>query len=321
MKLYPDMFKESAESKAPKGFWLNWLIYLLVMIIIMFAEGIVPSVMAMPKLMREMMNPENFNMNGSLEERIQQSVELSTQLLGDSTVMLVSLFCTVFGTILAIVYCRSFEKRSLSSMGFRKKNILSHYLRGVVTGFVLFSAVALMPVVLGISSISVSSSINIGMILAYLLGFFFQGMSEEVIMRGYFMNTLGGKSKPVIAVIASSVMFGLFHAGNPGFGLFPLFNLSLYGVFAALYIIAFDDIWGACAIHSVWNFLQGNFYGMSVSGAYRVDSVFITESHSSNDFISGGAFGAEGNIFTTIVLVVAIAAVLVKISKQQKSAA
>lgn len=319
MKLYPEMFRESSESKAPKGFWLNWLIYLLVFMIIMFAEGIIPGMMAMPKLMSAMSDPEMFDMNSSLQQRIEDSINLSTEVMSTPSVMLVTLFCTGIGTILAIVYCRFIEKRTLTSMGFRKGKALSHYLRGAVTGFVMISAVILMPVVFGISRMGVSSTINVGIIFLYFLGFLVQGMSEEVIMRGYFMNTLGGKSKPVIAVIASAVMFGLAHAGNPGFGLFPLFNLCLFGVFAALYIIAFDDIWGACAIHSIWNFVQGNFYGVSVSGAYHVDSIFTTESVSTNAFLTGGKFGAEGSIFTTIVLGAGIVLVLMKMNRDQKA--
>lgn len=315
------MFRESSASRAPKGFWLNWLIYLLVFGIILLAESILPAIIAMPKMMQAMMDPEQFNMNGPLNERVQQAVTISTNMMNDTPYMLTSLFCTGFGTILAIIYCRFIERRPLSSMGFHKNNAVSHYLKGAVTGLVLISAVILLPVVFGISSIKLNSSFNIGVILLYFLGFLVQGMSEEVIMRGYFMNTLGGKSKPVIAVIASAVMFGLAHAGNPGFGLFPLFNLCLFGVFAALYIIAFDDIWGACAIHSVWNFLQGNFYGVSVSGAFRVDSFFVTKSLSSNDFLSGGAFGAEGSIFTTVVLVPACIIVLMKMKKDQKNVA
>lgn len=319
MKLYPGMFRESSESKAPKGFWLNWLIFLLVFMIIMVAESIIPSILVMPKLMSAMGDSANFDMSGSLEMQIEESIALSTKLMSEPSLMISSLFCTGFGTILAIVYCCCIEKRKLSSMGFRKEKALSHYLRGAVTGFIMISAVILMPVIFGISKMSVSSSFNIGIICLYFVGFLVQGMSEEVIMRGYFMTTLGGKSKPVIAIIASAVKFGLAHSGNPGFGLFPLFNLCLFGVFAALYIIAFDDIWGACAIHSIWNFVQGNFYGVSVSGAYHVESFFTSESVSTNEFLSGGTFGAEGSIFTTIVLIVAIVLVLMKMKREQKA--
>ncbi|MBP3310517.1 MAG: hypothetical protein J6L05_06895, partial [Ruminococcus sp.] len=72
---------------------------------------------------------------------------------------------------------------------------------------------------------------------------------------------------------------------------------------------------GVCAIHSVWNFTQGNIYGISVSGSGDAESVFRVASKSSADILTGGEFGIEGSIFTTLVLAVGIVIVLVKIKK------
>ena len=133
------------------------------------------------------------------------------------------------------------------------------------------------------------------------------------------MTTIGGSHKTWLAVLISAAAFSLAHAGNPGFGVFSAFNLALFGVFAAMYIIAFDDIWGISAIHSIWNFTQGSLWGISVSGTGGVESIFRTSAKSSISFLTGGEFGIEGSIFTTIVLGAGIYVLWRKIAKQSSA--
>lgn len=313
----PKMFEESSASKAPKGFWLNFLIFLLVFLIAELIQSIFPSIVAMGAIMDAVANSDTF-INASFVQRVHQATELTTQVMASNPGILISnLYCTALATLTAIIYCRFIEKRSLASMGFRKRSAGKHYLKGLAVGFVMISLVALLPVIFGACSISAVKDINIRMIGIYFIGFLFQGMSEETVFRGYLMNTLGGKSNAAIAVGASSALFGIAHGMNPGFGLYPFFNLVLYGVFAAVYIIAFDDIWGASAIHSIWNFAQGNFYGLSVSGAYRIESFLKIDAVSDNSLLTGGKFGAEGSVFTTIVLSAGIIILLIKMKRDQ----
>jgi len=202
-------------------------------------------------------------------------------------------------------------------MGVRKRKLIPHYLTGLLVGIIMMSAIAMLSVVTGVNSISLCSNINVGIILLYLTGFFVQGMSEEFIFRGYLMTTIGGYHSPVLAVGISSSAFALAHIFNPGFGILSCINLALFGVFAGLYMICFNDIWGVCGIHSIWNFMQGNFYGISVSGTSNTESVFRTTAETSYSFLSGGEFGIEGSIFTTIILSAGIAIVFLKLRKNQ----
>lgn len=121
----------------------------------------------------------------------------------------------------------------------------------------------------------------------------------------------------MLAVGISAGAFAFAHAFNPGFGILPCVNLVLFGVFAALYMICSGDIWGVCGIHSVWNFMQGNFYGISVSGTGDTESVFRTTQKTAYNWLSGGEFGIEGSIFTTVVLSAGIAVIFFKLRKNQ----
>ena len=56
------------------------------------------------------------------------------------------------------------------------------------------------------------------------------------------------------------------HLANSGITVLAFLNLTLFGVFASVYFIKRGNIWGIGALHSIWNFVQGNFYGIRVSG-------------------------------------------------------
>jgi membrane protease YdiL (CAAX protease family) len=310
-ELKPKMFRESEKSNVSDNLIVNIFTFIVVMALILLAESAIPWIMAKDAIYARLgeLKAAGAEMDFDTIRRVTSEVSM------ESKVFIVMLFCTAFGTLIAIAYCRLAEPRSLRSMGFVRRKAGLHYLQGVLVGAVLMSAIALGSVVCRVSDISMCKSINIGTILLTLLGFLVQGMSEEVIFRGYLMNTLAGRHHPFVAIGVSAVAFSLAHVLNPGFGPLVFVNLAMFGVFASLYIIAFDDIWGACAIHSVWNFLQGSFYGISVSGSGQAESVFRTTPVSSLKLLTGGDFGIEGSIFTTAALAAGIAILWIKLEK------
>jgi hypothetical protein len=309
------MFDEASKSHASKNIFIISLIFIAVFIVIAILESIVPSIMTMKPLLEEL--AENDLMGTAALSDLGAVMDISISVASRPDVMLVGLFSTIFGTICTLIYCRCIEVRKVSSMGARKSKFLQNYLLGFVIGIALMTAISLLGLLFGVNSIKLSDDISFGWIVLFFFGFIIQGMSEEFIFRGYFMNTIGGSGKhTLVAVGLSSLAFAIAHFGNTGFGPLPFFNLILFGVFAALYMILFDNIWGVCAIHSLWNFTQGNIYGISVSGTGDTPSIFRTTAKSSSAFLTGGDFGIEGSIFTTVVLLAATALVLYGISKK-----
>ncbi len=310
-ELKPKMFKESEKSNVSENLIVNIFTFIVVMAIILIAESVIPWIMARDAIYARLgeMNDAGGELSFDTIRRV--TTEISMQ----SNVFIVMLFCTVFGTLIAVLYCRYAEARPLRSMGFAKPKAGLHYLQGVLVGAVMMSVIALGSVIFRASNISLCSSIKPLTVLLTLFGFLLQGMSEEVIFRGYLMNTIAGRHHPFIAIGVSAVAFSLAHVLNPGFGPLVFFNLAMFGVFASLYMIVFDDIWGVCAIHSAWNFLQGSFYGISVSGSGQAESIFRTTPNTSSKLLTGGDFGIEGSIFTTVVLAAGIALLWLKLTK------
>ncbi len=314
LKIKPKIFEESSRSLASPSLHIQILSFIVVFFIIFFLEAIIPSFVSASPMMEEMKSQGM--LDGVTKITLKKSMAAATVISSSPKVMIPSLLSTVFGTVTSVIYCRNIEVRPVSSMGVSKNKLVPHYLTGLVTGIIMMTAITLLSVIFGVNSISLCKNINVGIIFLYLLGFFVQGMSEEFIFRGYLMTTIGGHHSPLLAVGISSVAFALAHVINPGFNVASCINLILFGVFAGLYMICFDDIWGVCGIHSIWNFMQGNFYGISVSGTGNAESVFRTTAMTKIGLLSGGKFGIEGSIFTTLILSTGIIIILMNIRKK-----
>jgi membrane protease YdiL (CAAX protease family) len=222
---------------------------------------------------------------------------------------LINLFSTGFLIIICILYCKFSEKRNLRSMGLMKKGAFKKYGIGLIVGLIMFSAVVLVLVISGqISFISVTLS-SLPIIILYFIGFMIQGASEEFLCRGFLLNSIAAKNGIILAIILNSCLFGFLHIFNAGFSILPLINIILVGIFFSVYAYRTDNIIGVCAIHSMWNFAQGNLYGIPVSGMSMGTSIFQINNFN-NSLLSGGTFGAEGGLACTIVLVISILLVI-----------
>jgi len=221
--------------------------------------------------------------------------------------LLPTLFCNVLMTILAIFYCKEIEKRSLYSMGFVRKKAFSDYLIGAGIGILMIFTALLIAFLCG--TVTYEGYVlgdGIGLLLLFLLGFIIQGMSEEVLLRGYFMISVANRNSLFLAVISNSVLFSLLHIFNNGIAVIPLINLTLFGIFASIYALKTDSIWGICALHTTWNFVQGNVFGIKVSGIDTKVSLFAFKLKDVGTFINGGSFGLEGGLAVTLVLTMSI---------------
>ncbi len=230
-------------------------------------------------------------------------------IINEQLMNLVSLFGTVFLIIICILYCKFAEKRNLRSMGLIKKGAFMEYCLGLIIGLVMFSAIVLILMIAGdLSFINVTLS-SLPIIILYFFGFMIQGASEEFLCRGFLLNSIAAKNGIILAIILNSCLFGILHIFNAGFTILPLINIILVGVFFSLYAYRSDNILGVCAIHSMWNFAQGNLYGIPVSGM-NMNASILEIRNFSDSFLSGGTFGAEGGLACTIILCASIFLVL-----------
>lgn len=222
-------------------------------------------------------------------------------------IMIVMLLSEVLLIVIIMLYCRFLERRKLHTMGFRKKGFAVQYLMGLLFGAVAFSGAFLLCVVTGsIKWIGISDNVSAIYIVGYFLGYMVQGMAEEVLCRGYLFVSLTKRYHVTTSIVISALFFAALHGMNNGISVLAMINLFMFGVFAALLLLDCENIWIVGAFHSIWNFVQGNLYGIHVSGNRVQNSVFQCENVEGFEFINGGGFGMEGGISVFIILAIGI---------------
>lgn len=304
------LFIEEVRTTRYRYYPSNYILEVLVLIAVFLLANVMESIPLCFILMEKAFSWGIQQIDAGTELSSEEIISYIRNLMNSSDNTTIMLYCTVFATITILVYCRIVEGVRPSTLGFRDKKGWLHYLGGMVIGFAMFSMdISLNVLFGGIRSLGIQQ-FNPMNLLIVLIGFGLQGMSEEVICRGYMMTAILRKHKIWLAMLTNSVIFGLLHISNPGFSVLAMVNITLFGVFMSMYMLRTGNIWGVCAIHSIWNYVQGNFYGLPVSGLDSGDSVFRFMLCENKDIINGGTFGLEGGIPTTIVLVVSIALLL-----------
>ncbi len=282
---------------------LHIVLELLVFVAVFMVSAIGEMIIMFPGMIVLMVANDEFRK--MLMSETVDTLVLTEQMLSDDAMTILMLFSTLAMILITMLFCKLLQKRKMNTLGFRKKGLIVEYIRGIIVGFVLFSAAVLICVFTGsLEMKGLSGTFAVGTFLCFTVGYMIQGMSEEVLCRGYFLVSVGRRYSMLVAIIANSVLFAALHLANDGLSVLALVNLTLFGVFASVYYIKTDNIWGVGAIHSVWNLVQGNVYGIRVSGMVTSCSVLESEVVVGKELINGGAFGLEGGLAVTVVLVV-----------------
>ena len=219
---------------------------------------------------------------------------------------LVGSFLPIF--ILIWIWLWLFERRPLWTTGMERP-ILKKYARGLLAGLFMFTMVVALLAVLdsAVSETSIKerySVVTLTSTVLIFLGWMIQGAAEEVLARGFLLPVLGARWGTWAGVLVSALFFALLHLFNPHLSLISLLNLTLFGLFAALYALFEGGLWGIFAIHAVWNWAQGNLYGFSVSGIEIRNGILFDLMEDGPDWLTGGPFGPEGGLAVTFVLII-----------------
>jgi membrane protease YdiL (CAAX protease family) len=199
--------------------------------------------------------------------------------------------------------CRKhLDRRSLSSLGLHKPG--RSFTESVEGGFLTGSipVVAVIVILLGRGGLAwegVAGSLQTALLVPTfaVMAFF-----EEIVCRGYLLQNLIDIRRPVFGILFSSVVFWLLHSLNPAAWSSPIVSINLFGagVVLALAYRSSGNIWFPTAMHFGWNLAQGVLFQLPVSGI-RTDGLFdVRLVDSAPVWLTGGAFGIEGSILTTL---------------------
>lgn len=209
--------------------------------------------------------------------------------------------------ILFFLWVGLIEKRPIKTIGFQSYKPFRDYTIGFMVGF---SAISMVTIILYFFRMVEFVSYNLNFapvnIVAITIGWIVQSASEEIAIRGWLIPSLGNQRTPTTAIILTAIIFEVLHLFSSGVTVLSFINLILSGVFFAGYAIYTSNILGVCGLHFAWNFTLGNIYGFPVSGFSSNGETILTTKQVGSTFFTGGDFGLEGSVITTIILLVGI---------------
>ena len=148
---------------------------------------------------------------------------------------------------------------------------------------------------------------SIGETLALSLGVFLVGAAaEEMLFRGYPLQTLTRAKLAWLGVLLTSIPFALGHLLNPhvvpGF---TLVNSALAGVWLAIAYLRTRSLWLPFGLHWSWNWAQAALLGLPVSGIDRLaPAPLLHAMNTGPDWLTGGTYGIEGGAACTVALII-----------------
>ena len=218
--------------------------------------------------------------------------------------LFMDLLIFLFPAGLVCLWVLAVERRSPIGLGFYKEKAWLELLKGGLIGFLLMGAVVGLQVVTGsiqLSQVDFSWE-NMFSFLLIMPFWFIQSGTEELLTRGWLFPVVSKHTRIWIGTAVSSLLFAILHLQNPSINWISLLNIALFGLLACLYVLKTDNIWGISAIHAAWNCFQGSFFGLSVSGLSTAYAPMRFENGKVPEFMSGGGFGPEGSLFSSLVM-------------------
>lgn len=241
---------------------------------------------------------------------------------GGMAMELLMYFGFVCFAAVALLYNRWIQKQLLGFLGLNGK-VLDH-------GFGAVLAILLIALTLGLGGLfgavrfsRVNTDPDVTALFLYALAFVVQGAAEEILCRGFLLHSLKRKVSLRMAIFISSTVFVLLHIKNTTildadmpYVVLGIVNLYLISFVFALLVEKRGNLWIACGLHSVWNFILHTVLGLTLSGNETVTTGLFQFDVDGDNVWTGAEYGLEAGLAVTLVLMVCVG-VLLMFSRQK----
>src|SRR5690625_3212677 len=246
------------------------------------------------------------------------TVEIDPMNLDNPWLILLTIGAGHLGGIAAtLVAWRAINKQNPLEIGLRGSG--KDFLFGLFLGAASITVIFLL--LLGTRNVEMINSFSTPefsmFTLVFLIIFIFVGFFEEMFFRGYIMRTMEsrGNQKWLIYVV-SALVFSLVHGTNPNVSILGLINIMFVGLLFAYMFDKTNSLWLPIGYHITWNFFQGNVFGFPVSGI-TPHGIYIIDVSGGSPVLTGGAFGPEGGLMATIVILFGFVATHLYVRKKK----
>ncbi len=233
-----------------------------------------------------------------------------------------SLVASVFANSVAMsIFAVDGTNARLTDVGFHwNRDALHTTLIGLAGGigaalFVLFG-----PVLVGLAGVVHTESdpnANWRAILFLPVLLLCGAMGEELLFHGFGFQVLLKRFGKYSTILPTGVIFGFLHASNPNASKLGIANTMAFGVLFGVAFLRSHDLWLPIGLHFGWNFTLPMF-GVKLSGI-TIKPTGLEILWTAGPLWSGGAYGPEASVLTSVVLIV-LALYLWKVPVRQQYA-
>ena len=234
---------------------------------------------------------------------------------GSSAFLFVNgLLMTAAALLIGWLCASRLEGLSFSSLG---ASFSTGWLQNLLFGSLLGAATLSLAIAIAWAFGGVSFAVNaagasaiVQTLLISLAVFAAAGAAEEALFRGYIFQTFDRSRLTLFAIVLTSLLFATVHNANPNASAFSWGNTFLAGIWFAVAYLRTRDLWFATGLHVMWNWMQGAFFGIEVSGLRElIPAPLLMETDAGPAWLTGGTYGLEGGIACTIALLISTAVI------------
>jgi len=128
---------------------------------------------------------------------------------------------------------------------------------------------------------------------------------EELFIRGYAFSVLRRTAGWKLALVVTSLVFGLLHARNPGADAKSILGVMVAGFFLGAVLLATGSLYAAGAAHFAWNWTMAALLHAPVSGLTMPAPDYRTVD-AGPDWLTGGAWGPESGVAAVAAMFVVL---------------
>ena len=133
-----------------------------------------------------------------------------------------------------------------------------------------------------------------------VLTYLFVSVHEEVLFRGIFFRVIEESGGTYVALLASSLLFGLTHVFNPNATVLSGLAIAVEaGLLLGCAYVLTRSLWFPIGIHWAWNLFEGPLFGTPVSGTQETH--LLAGVVHGPALWTGGEFGPEGGLLVTLL--------------------
>ncbi len=231
------------------------------------------------------------------------------------TFLVINALISLFPAILIGWLCgKLFENLPFKAIGTAfTKGWLKHLFFGLMIGAVTLSTAVLIAFIFGglrfEFNFAEQNAILRSLAVSFLV-FAAASAFEEALFRGYILQTFAREGFAWLAIALTSLFFGAVHLNNPDAGFISTVNTILAGVWFGVAYLKTRDLWFVWGLHLMWNWMQGSFFGIEVSGLKEITATpLFREIDSGPSWLTGTTYGVEGGIVCSAAIITSTAVI------------